>query len=408
MMTLTPLFLAATLPGFLAYADDPGPRVQVSLAIGKARYVVGEPVDVRVTFTNKDKKAAQVLTFYPMFEEVSVESTDLVAGDGWGGSLSSTPQTIEPGKSWSTRFFLQSYVKTPKPGRHRAKIVFQVQACYPEDFPDGPMTTLKATAEVRFLVEPARPGELIELLRPYDDAIKADGAFADNWASREAVEALSVVDDPAVIPFLFDMLNGLPGDYPYRLIDKFRKSEEAKLIIVKLLRSDDRDKAVWALRRLADWHHVLAVEDVRPFLDSSKAWPRSQALRYLREVRDARFHVFRPEVAKLAESTDAKEAMSALSVLDGWEGAAGAAVPDRLSRAVAALDAAKEDEVRWVLEAAAAWRFDVGRARLEALLKDRKSALANGFAIESYAKAMGRADYSALARTGRNGRDTPK
>ena len=407
MMTLSPFFLAATLPGFLAYADDPGPRVQVSLAIGKARYVVGEPVDVRVTFTNKEKRAVEVLTFYPMFKEVSVKSTDLVAGGGLGGgSLSSTSQTIEPGKSWSTRFFLQLYVKDPKPGRHSAQVMFQVQACYPEDFPDGPMATLEETAEVRFRVEPARPGELAELLKPYADAMKR-GQFDDDWSYREAREALSVTKDPAVIPFLIDLLPGLVGDGTYQLLDQFRNREEGRIAVVKLLRSDDGERAAWALMRLADWHHLLAVEDVRPFLESAKAWPRSQALRYLREVRDARFRVFRPEVQKLAESADLAEAMLALAVLGDWDRAA-AAIPARLSRAVAALDAAKGDEVRQVLEAAAAWRLDVGRSRLEALLKDRKSALANSFTVEGYAKAMDRADYLGLARKATGGPALPR
>lgn len=409
MSRLISLFLAIVLPELLAGGDDPVPRVDVTIEIGKARYVAGEPVDVRVTFTNKDKRAVQIETVYPIFDGVSVESTDLIAREGLGGSLSGTLQSIEPGKNWSTRFYLQRYVKAPKPGPHHARINFQVQAYDPKDYPAGPAATLKAMTEVRFRVEPGRPGELAALLKPYGDAIKVDGPHADDWACREAVEALSVVDDPAVIPFLFDMLDDSPGDSPYRLLDKFRDHEEARLGVVKLLRSDDQRKAVFALARLADWHHLLAIEDVRPFLDSSKAWPRSQALHYLREVTDHRFRVFRPEVQKLAESADLAEALSALAVLGEWDAAAGAAIPARLSRAVAALDAAKGDEVRWVLAAAAAWRLDVGRARLEALLENRKLVVSNVFAVESYAKAMGRADYSALSRKARNDQDnTPK
>ena len=209
----------------------------------------------------------------------------------------------------------------------------------------------------------SRPGMPSASRRSYKSYVKAalDEGRDDPWSSLSALAALDSVSDPAVIPWLarmlaYALLNG--GVEP---IDKFHDVEAGRLALAKRVRVGDPKKAAWALVRLGEWGHHLAVEAVRPFLASAKAWSRSQALGYLRSVRDDRYRALRPEVARLAEADAPADAMPALAVLGIWAEAK-EAVPGRLIRAVAGLDAAKGDDVRLVLDAAAAWRPDAASA----------------------------------------------
>jgi len=372
---------------------------EASIRAERASYVQGEPIGMLVTIRNPGPRAIEVVTHYPNEPVLKLEP----AGGGapkrrpveWG-AYSGPPleRTIESGASWDLTLYWPLTVEPPAPGPQRLRASCHVAW---RDADKRERLYLRAIGEVAFDVTPRDADRLASIYDRYAKA-EADEDRDDPWPSETAHAALDSVRDPAVIPWLARLLDhaALLSD-GYVPIDKFRDIEAARLALTKLVRTGDPERTPWALGRLGEWGHHLAVEDIRPFLASADVWLRSRALGYLKKVRDDRYRALRPEVARLAEADATADAMPALAVLGIWAEAKGP-VPGRLTRAVAGLDAAKDDDVRLVLDAAAVWRHDIGGPTLRRLLATPKLASANGYEVAAYAEAMGRADYQDLAR----------
>lgn len=401
-MTIILSLLALALPGPPALGLLDGPRVDVRLEIGKTRYVFQEPVDVRLTFINRDVRRVDIQTMYPFFEPLRFESADFVARrESGGGSIRGTSRTIEPGGSWSTKVFLQRHVLTPKPGAHVARVELGVEAYYTDDRPNGPMSKLKAEAEVRFRVEAGRPGELLEALKLYDNAIKA-GPDEDEWAYREAGEAIFYVEDPVVIPICFDFLRSSSPEMGTQPIEKFRDRPEVRRALREMARLGAPGSPYWALNRLTDWRDPLPADILRPWLQSSQPYACLGALRHMLDAGAPPDEALRPDVLRLAGVGVPLVAMPALAVQAAWDAKPRAPTPDRLDAAVRDLGLPGAGEPGDVLEAAAAWKYDVGRPRIQSLLATPEAAERNRRVVLRYAEAMKRADYVDMAR-GDNG-----
>jgi hypothetical protein len=85
----------------------------------------------------------------------------------------------------------------------------------------------------------------------------------DFWRHREAVEALSVVDDPVVVPFLISVIRCGEPDLGLQALARFSEEKMAVAEVIDLLSVKDGRDVALALKQLAAWGYELQPEQLQ-------------------------------------------------------------------------------------------------------------------------------------------------
>ena len=185
----------------------------------------------------------------------------------FGGLVPLVP--IPPGGTWSVPIVLQRFVLSPRPGRYRlrytADIPYEVKT-------GGEPGHTACRGEVSFAVVPANPEGLKTALREY--AARLDRP--DYWERRAAVETLSVVEDPAVVPNLVHMLK-------LGLTDEAMKAR-GPVLQGRSCPARGRRALVGALGVLAEWKSKLDPQTIQALLTREDPRVREATQRYINAI----------------------------------------------------------------------------------------------------------------------------
>lgn len=168
-------------------------------------------------------------------------------------------QTVLPGRRYDSVIYLQRFTTPPGLGTHEITYDARVLA-YSPDPTLGPeaaeATFLQGRGTLRFVVRPARPGELEQIGARYAARFKGQDAYAHELRCQDdyAHEALCVMDHPAVIPHLPELIA-----FPWRwgrtwlALDYYANNEEARALLRKAFATAGERERYRLLRVLADW-----------------------------------------------------------------------------------------------------------------------------------------------------------
>ena len=270
----------------------PAPGVSVELSCDKPAFLKGEPIGIRLLVRNDSDHDIRLPVNYPTIQEpdssglhLDLERSGLkareksarqVALEDFGGEVPLVP--VRAGRQWVTTVYLQRYALQPEPGTYR--LPYSLDLPYRVEQPIGKGGELQARGELQFRIDPATPDELRPILARYASRLKSD----EFWARRVAIEALSVVQDPLVVPHLVQMLRLGYADYGLAALAQFPRDEEARSAVVASLDSERPSVVVQALGTLKGWRYTLKPEELRALLGRGDAQVREAALDYIKAM----------------------------------------------------------------------------------------------------------------------------
>jgi hypothetical protein len=240
----------------------------VELTLAKDTFVEGEPIKIKVVIRNR---SALPISFYdyPHFQ-----FADLI-GDPAFQFVSATVQmdplrqrefsrvalwrmrgppirTVLPGRRYDSVIYLQTFTTRPGVGAHEITYDSRMLAFCPdptlgpEEARFGGSNPLQGRGRLRFVVRPARPGELEQIAAQYVARLKSPDVYAD--------EALCVMEHPAVIPHLPELIAFSWYTGRGRIaLDYYADNEEARALLRKALASAGKHESYWLLDVLARW-----------------------------------------------------------------------------------------------------------------------------------------------------------
>ncbi|MBS2019021.1 MAG: HEAT repeat domain-containing protein [Deltaproteobacteria bacterium] len=266
---LAPSALAPSAPA----ASAPAPSrvdaldcpLEIEVAPDKAAALVGEPVYLTLRIRTSCAKTLHVLdggdyrnrfgradSFeVRMVDASGAESTPLAAGPGFGGMIG--PRQVAAGKPFEKRFLLPHWFDAPPAGRYTITIAKKLligEASTPNS-EDKTAVPVSASAIVAF-----RDGTSAELGKVIDDLGARVLGVGDD--AEEAVNALSTMRDPRVVPFFVKLASGDRASIRIKGVWGLRPhgTDEAVSALEKAL--DDPALAIAAAQTLAENPHPRA------------------------------------------------------------------------------------------------------------------------------------------------------
>jgi hypothetical protein len=162
-----------------------------------------------------------------------------------------------------------------------------------------------ALGEGEFIIEmqPEAADRLADVVRTYTREAQGD---PDYWRERSAVEAVSLMDSPMVIPCLKRILEA--GWTDFGVLAKFRGNPDAEELLKTSIRAGSVGQLPSAVPVLRQWQYVLDAGDFATLL-SRGAWDvRMAAFRYAESLGNASYIPIVESYAENPEAAVAKEA----------------------------------------------------------------------------------------------------
>lgn len=269
------------------------PKCSLSIALEKESFAEGEPIKLTLTVSNEGMDPFKFemknpwarwtsfnkLTFHSDDPAFGLQSMPFIEYDGLVPAF-----TLKSGEKREFTLFLQRYVKQPLPGDHEVNYECELPIRFqpPEDkgyvevFNPHFRPFAEGKGKLVFKVEPSRKEELEKIYSHYLDLIK------ESASRQEADEALSVVEDPLVVPFLLQAgLHG--GTQATWALARFPKVKEAQEHYLSLLKGSP-DNILCGLAVLAEWKYELPLAEVRRLMQNEKAFYHDAAVQYIKAV----------------------------------------------------------------------------------------------------------------------------
>ncbi|HEX5235084.1 MAG TPA: hypothetical protein VFW25_07120 [Silvibacterium sp.] len=274
--------------------------VEVKITPAKTVYLKDEPIRLRLTYMNRGSTESQVLVENPSFYE-DLQFNDLNDGlakreigsrEGIGRM-----QSLGPGQKWSTPIFLQTYLENPPVGTYT--IQFQITV-----YCKGGKSPL-SKGTFSFQVLPSTSQQLRDVITVYDKALNTP-------ESRTAVEALTSMDTPLVIPELEKIIAIGDTQEGFRALAKFETSPEARKGILDFLSSKDPHYQAAALDVMSEWRQPL---DQSQLTELEQSPDRSVKLAIIRYLDAAGQSEYRSVIEKFVNDHDQYVAQQARRVV---------------------------------------------------------------------------------------------
>ncbi len=271
------------------YVYSSEPMLMAKLSLTKEKFVGGEPVEIKLTISNTGSKNARVYLNYPTFrafDSGGISFNIVTAPAGVKQLLLDESERRVPvvevvaGEEWSTAIYLQRFLANLSPGRYQ--ISYTLETRFDTKMPDINSDVLSSKGEISFTVEPPRQQQLNEILNQYSSKLESPNF----WERRAAIEALSLIEDPIVIPHLNSMLKLGLADDGLKALARFPKNEEAQSAVLNSLASKQASAVVQALKVLAGWGYEVNTNDLQSLLKRDNTQIKIAALRYVKTIGD--------------------------------------------------------------------------------------------------------------------------
>ncbi|HZY89707.1 MAG TPA: hypothetical protein VFE78_33105 [Gemmataceae bacterium] len=254
----------------------------VELTLAKDTFVEGEPVEIKVVIRNRSAlpisfSADPDFQFDDRYEPAFRFTSATVQMDplSWMwylrialNRMRGPPiRTVLPGRRYDSVIYLQSFTTRPGVGTHeitydaRKPVYCPDPTMGPEEARIGGSNPLQGRGTLRFVVRPARPGELEQIAARYAARLKRLGSYAQ--------EALCVMDHLAVIPHLPELIAYCDRGRTWGALDYYANNEEARAVLRKALATADQYETFCIINVLGDWKCDVDVALLRKLSASS-------------------------------------------------------------------------------------------------------------------------------------------
>lgn len=299
LATASALLVAAL--AMLARAHAQAPSASLDVKLGKSTFIHGEPIEIRVRFLNSGPLPSELIFRYPNLRYGIARGGFEVDAKEAGLTLVPEPQRadvvmervigfkVKSGEAFGTRVFLQRFVEQPPVGKH--DLPFTLLMGYEMEGAPGVKHDVIAKGRLVFAVTPRDEDKLRKEFENY--LAQAKGKTISR---REAVEALSVIKDPIVIPFLTQLADTPPRQLAgLEALKPFKNSEAARLAVEDALNSADRLVVMSALDILTEWKHQLSIRQVKRLLDREDEPITRATVRYIQAMDQEKFRKLLPK-----------------------------------------------------------------------------------------------------------------
>ena len=213
----------------------------------KPVFLDGEPIAITVDIKNNRHQQVWVPISYPWIQGIKFGDARVTLGQsernmkyGTAGESSSNEfeiplVPIQAGKHWSIVIYLQRFVPQPPPGIYKLPYFYDLNFYSDDDLPLARDHDVHARGKVEFRIVPRNSEHLEKIVNQYSDSVDP----TEFWKSRAAIEALSLVRDPVVIPYFVRQLELGCSKYALNRLAQFPDNKEAVRAIAEC-----RDKGV--------------------------------------------------------------------------------------------------------------------------------------------------------------------
>jgi hypothetical protein len=261
----------------LASSSQRACDVGASITPAKKTYLKDEPIRLALKYVNRGSTESQVLVEKPSFYD-DLQFNDLndslakmqIGRRGGIGRM----RSLEPGQKWSVPIVLQTYLESPPVGTYTIKFQMTVYCKV------GPSPLSSGTFS--FQVLPSTPQQIREVIAIYDKALSGS-------ESRSAVEALTSMDTPLVIPELKKIIAIGDMQEGFRALAKFEKSPEARKSIHDFLLSKNPHYQSAALDVLSEWRQPLDESQLEELARSPDRTVKLAIIHYVGAVGQSRY-----------------------------------------------------------------------------------------------------------------------
>jgi hypothetical protein len=300
---MTQALLLLVAPIVFSLGSDPmlANECSISASIQPSRptAIEREPVELVVTFQNSGPVPVRVAMAYPSLGGYGNPGLLLNYG-GPPASANGTSNTIESiitipaNSSWTVKVYLQRYAPNPRIGSQRVFWSLQTP-CVAENLRQVDLIVQHGS----FVIETrsGRPEDLTNLARTYASALDSE----DSRKRQEAVEALVVFPDPAVIPYLEQLMKSGYTEQAFDALRKFIGTAAARSVVLSALRSGDRPTVRAALQTLVAWRMPLDVAALDEMASTAPGPVQIEFLKYIQLIQDPNYM---PIVNRLISSED--------------------------------------------------------------------------------------------------------
>lgn len=278
--------------------------VAVSITPAKSVYLKDEPIRLALEYENRGLIECQVLVDEPSFYgglQFKDPRDKLVNRQGVSDSGIGLMKVITPGQKWSIPMFLQTYFASPPIGTYT--IQFQMTV-YCKDG-QSPLSS----GEFTFRVSPSEPQQIRDVIAIYDRDLSGP-------ERHNAVEALTSMDTPLVIPELEKLIAIGDAQEGFSALAKFEESPEARKSVRDFLSSKDPHYQAAALNVLSQWRLLL---DESQLMELAQVPDRSVKLAVIRYVSAVGQSEYRPVIERFVNDQDQYVSQQARGVAKSLE-----------------------------------------------------------------------------------------
>jgi hypothetical protein len=244
--------------------------VKAQVELTKAQFAAGDPIAVRITIGNDGTIPIKTSINYPTLRTADsagiifdlagtalrarAPSERQVFADDFGGEVPIVP--IGPNQRFVIHVYLQRFIMNPEPGEYR--IPYSLAISYFDKTTGGTRNEVSTRGTLTVSVSAAKSSSLSDAIKGFEGELDSK----DFWRRSEAVEALSLIEDPRVVPALLTMVQLGLLESGLEALAKFPTDMRARSAVTGALDSNQSAVVVKALGVLGAWNHHLGRAEI--------------------------------------------------------------------------------------------------------------------------------------------------
>jgi hypothetical protein len=269
-IVLLSVVCGALFVGCASIAGQEAPSVRVRMT--KDRYGMHEPIGINMVFNNPTDQPLLVPLGAPGFVreflygliKFKPKDENIAVREEFAGlhifNYRVSQYTIQPKEHLEAVVYIQRFYQQPSVGPHIFSFSFQPQGYLKSANNEKPIEIIKAEGDLKFSVFATDRKQQRGMLEALVKQIREKKNLYD-------IEALSVVDDAVVIPFLGKLAadpQGLHVSSIYDAINRFGHDKKALALVIEAVDSKEPCLSpIEILTLLCYWKYPLSAEQIR-------------------------------------------------------------------------------------------------------------------------------------------------
>jgi hypothetical protein len=248
----------------------------------------GEPVEIRVHFSNPENSAAVLPLHYPSLGGLAPGIAFSLSANFPAPPPSNTIVSlveIAARSSWDVHVYANKFIPAFAIGINRVNWRLEM-ACLNSQ--KAPLTQITQSGWFDIHVDGKPSANPASIVNFYLERLDR-GGYPARWERQEAVEAVSNMSDPAVLPALQKLYQYGERSTALQALRKFDGNREAARILVNMLHSADGYTARDALQVAKDWRMDLAPDLLAELLSGDNQPMKLLLVGYLGARRSAAY-----------------------------------------------------------------------------------------------------------------------